>query len=62
MLVKVTDDQKITVSGFLRQLIEEKLNQGVEKNIVYEDIIMEIIVEDEIRVTGRFARYVDRLS
>lgn len=28
MLVQVTDDKEVTVSEFVRQLIEEKLNQG----------------------------------
>jgi hypothetical protein len=32
-LIEVTDEQEITVSKFIRQLIEEKLNEtGREKN------------------------------
>ena len=32
MLVQITDDKEITVSEFVRQLIENKLNQGGGKD------------------------------
>ena len=32
MIVQVSDDQKVTVSEFVRKLVEDRINQGRKNN------------------------------